>query len=129
VERKKLSNITNQVQPQSKLSGKSSNEKECFSIKADSLKAARPPLKNLNSNGLQKHIDESICKQTPKQKPDGNVQNPSFHLPARSKLNLTEEMKKKAALWAEEGIESVHFSGEDMEMLQKKAINEGMWYG
>ena len=126
VERKKLSNITNHVPTQAKLSGKASVEKESFSIRADSQKSSRPPLKSISSNTASKHVDETICKATSKQKAEGKTQNLAFHLPPRSKLNLTEEMKKNAALWAAEGIESLHVSGDDMEMLHKKARDEGM---
>lgn len=135
VERKKLSNITNHVLLQPKLVGKGAAEKESFAIRADAQdavimsaakKTSRPPLKNI-SNGATKLIDEPSSKILSKQKAEGKPQSqpsaPSRFLPS-SNMNLTEEMKKKAVLWAEEGIESIHFSGEDMEKLRQKLQDE-----
>ncbi|KAI5075416.1 hypothetical protein GOP47_0009492 [Adiantum capillus-veneris] len=125
MERKKLSNITNHVLLQPKQASKAIAEKESFAVRADvqdtiplptAKKPSRPPLKNI-SNGTPNPMNNSSSKPPLKAKAElkPQTQSPAFQLPPRSKLNLTEEMKKKAALWAEEGIEKVHFTGEDME--------------
>lgn len=132
IERKKLSNITNHVLLQPKSVGQGATEKASVAIRADAQdaifmstakKTSRPPLKNI-SNGATKPADEVSSKLLSKLKVEGKPQTqpsaPSFHSPPSSKLTLTEEIKTKAALWAEEGIEHVHFSGEDMEQLRQK---------
>lgn len=128
-ERKKLSNITNHVLSQPKLASKGNiAEKESFSVRADAqdtipMSAAkrvpRPPLKNI-SNGIPNPTNDSSLK--PPSKPKSELKNQTqnstsaaFQLPPRSRLNLTEDMKKKAAIWAEEGIETIHCTGEDMD--------------
>ncbi|MCO5568230.1 hypothetical protein L7F22_021926 [Adiantum nelumboides] len=124
-ERKKLSNITNHVLLQPKQASKVTAEKDSFAVRADvqetvpmptAKKPSRPPLKNI-SNGTPIPVNNSSSKTPlkPKAELKPQTQHSAFQLPPRSKLNLTEEMKQKAALWAEEGIEKLPFRGEDME--------------
>eukprot|EP00250_Pteridium_aquilinum_P017356 c23589_g1_i2 orf=216-1040(-) len=136
VERKKLSNITNHVLSQPKLASKGTSEKESFAIRPDARdavsmsaakKVSRPPLKNI-SNGISNPANDSSSKHPLRSKtelkPQIQTSASAFQLPPSSKLNLTEEMKKKAALWAEEGIERIHFSGDDMEKQRCRLRDE-----
>eukprot|EP00249_Psilotum_nudum_P012497 c23819_g1_i1 orf=167-1093(+) len=95
-------------------------------ISDSSAKADRPPLKDINCNEISGR--SHLRSPTILNKISIDIENEAstkFKFPS-AKLELSEEMKKNAARWAQEGIEHVHFSGQDMEALAAKIEEEEM---
>ncbi|KAJ7555492.1 hypothetical protein O6H91_05G041000 [Diphasiastrum complanatum] len=150
-ERKKLSNITNKLQPfSSSASGKGnaanlSSKLEALPLPPKGLSrnpvgnkglqissaknapsAVRTPLRNItNENEVPGGASPSLAAKPPEQKNRAASQT-GTRVGSNTSIQLSEELVKKAEMWAQEGIERVHFSGKDMELLREKMEQEEM---
>lgn len=139
-ERKTLSNITNKLPnsqtPNPSLKPSSGSENLISKTgSSSSLKkptgSARIALRNITNENSTAGPSPStapvkdVVKQMKPKSGSGLSKNDAPKLGPKNYPPLSQEMKRNADLWAKDGIEHMHFSGDDMEALRLKLEDEG----
>ncbi|GLJ26766.1 hypothetical protein SUGI_0521750 [Cryptomeria japonica] len=117
-DRKKLSNITNKLKPLPNLG------KGGFSARVDPELSGKSGVKGRTVPRTPLGNISNVESSVQKGKPEAHSKNVRWS--PNPNYEVTEEMKRLAEIWAQEGIEKCHFTGEDMDALYEKMAEEEM---